>query len=114
MSLSPVRIPLAHALGAEQSVSDYVLRTLCIGSFWECLEKGYANSKRNKIVRDKHSHAKRYTSYWAVAGRDTAQCPIRIYEEVRSPCTTLTSFQRFSAGRKHKKEHLSRLVTIVR
>lgn len=99
---------------AEQWVSDHVLGTHCMGSFWEFLEKAFANSKRNKIVWDKHSHTGRYTSYWAVAGRDTVQCPIRIYVQVRSPCTTLAPFQWLSAGRKHKKEHLSRLFGIAR
>lgn len=106
--------PNGWSKDSEQWVSDHVLGSHCLGSFWEFLEKSNANSKRNKIDWDKHTHTGRYTSYWAVTGRDTAQCPIRIYEQVRSPCAIASSINGRDANRQHMRDHLSRLCAIVR
>ena len=90
---------------SEQWVSDHVLGSHCIGSFWEFLEKSLANVKRNKVSWSKHTHTGRYTSYWAVTGRDTAQCPIRIYEQIRPPFSVSESLRSLPRDRQHRNDH---------
>lgn len=99
---------------AEQWVSDHVLGSHCLGSFWEFLEKAITNAKRNKIGWSKHSHTGRYTSYWAVTGRDTKICPIRIYEQARTPSALAATLANLDHNRQHRKDHLSHLAAIVR
>lgn len=99
---------------AEQWVSDHVLGSHCLGSFWELLEMALADTARNRINWDKHAYTGRYTSYWAVTGRDTVKSPIRIYEQVRAPCDIAAVLKNLSANRHHSRDHLSRLAKIVR
>ncbi|QYF93063.1 hypothetical protein KY495_20565 [Massilia sp. PAMC28688] len=106
--------PPGWTTDSEQWVSDHVLGSHCLGSFWEFLEKAIANAKRNKIAWSKHSHTGRYTSYWAVTGRDTRACPVRIYEQVRPPSALAAVLANLSHNDQHRKDHQSLLAAIVR
>jgi hypothetical protein len=99
---------------AEQWVSDHVFSGHCLGSFRELLEKAMDDDARNKINWDKHAFTGRFTSYWAISGRDTDKSPIRIYEQVRAPCDIAATINGLRASAQHDRDHLSRLAQIVR
>ncbi len=106
--------PSGWTSDAEQWVCDHVFGGHCLGSFRELLEKSIADNGRDKIKWDKHVFTGRFTSYWAVSGRNTLNSPIRIYEQIRAPCDFATALQSVAASKAHDRDHRSRIARIVR
>lgn len=106
--------PSGWTTEAEQWVWDHVFGGHCLGSFWELLEKSIADNRRDKINWDKHVFTGRFTSYWAVSGKNTIKSPIRIYEQIRAPCDCAAALKNVGATREHGRDHLSRIARIVR
>lgn len=95
---------------AEQWVSDHVLGQNCLASFYDFLEIALRDHKANRIDWSGHAQSGRYNAYWAVAGRDTAASPVRIY--LQSPMIERCVITHVDSA--HRQGHQAGLARIAR
>jgi hypothetical protein len=106
--------PAGWTWEAEQWVSDHVLGRTCLGSFRDFLDIALRDRERDRIDWDGHALSGRYESYWAVAGRDTLACPVRIYEQLCAPYQFRAVLDEHRADHAHHHEHLTCLACVQR
>jgi hypothetical protein len=105
MAASAPICPPGWAWEAEQWVSDHVLGQACLASFGDLLDIAIRDHSRGKIEWNGHAISGRHSSYWAVAGRDTPLCPVRIYEQLRQAYQFKTVMTQHCGDRAHRRDH---------
>lgn len=95
------RVPIKLGVGNGAMGLDHVLGRTCLGSFRDFLDIALQSRERGRIDWDGHALSGRYESYWAVVGRDTLACPVRIYEQLRAPYQFRAVLDEHRADRAH-------------
>lgn len=99
---------------AEQWVSDHVLGQTCLASFRDWLDVAMRDRARDYIEWKGRAVSGKHVIYWAVAGRDTASCPVRIYEQLRMAYQFKTIIDQQRVGQAHWHDHSACISTIRR
>lgn len=114
MAASAPVCPPGWAWEAEQWVSDHVLGQTCLASFRDLLDIAIRDRERGRIEWNGHAISGKHASYWAVAGRDTPRCPVRIYEQLREAYQFKAVMDQYCGDRAHRREHLICLASVRR
>lgn len=114
MAASAPVCPPGWAWEAEQWVSDHVLGQTCLASFGDLLYIALRDVERGSIEWNGHAISGEHSAYWAVAGRDTPRCPVRIYEQLRKAYQFEAIMNSYCGNRAHRRDHCSCLAKVQR
>lgn len=106
--------PKSWTENAELWVTDHIFSRSCLGSFRDRVEIAMQNEANGYIEWNKHDLTGNFESYWAVAGRDIPEYPLRIYEQTHEAYNFEQLFQSYKITQEHRKMHDSQLKKIKR